>query len=661
VLCTPDFKEKVVILVDSLDEALTWREEENLLTLLAETLDDPRDLPLQVCLILTCRPDERILQAFDIRPTIDLIADAPPDAQEVYMYASIRLAKAQLDTKLINDLAGHLATASAGNFLYARYVLDDWLTRPAEIRRESAFDLPAGLSDIYAKFLKRELARDEEKWEDRYQLLLGLLAVARGEGLPPATVAGACDKKPREIDNTLRACAQYLAGQQPEGPFRIYHQSFRDFLLEETTYPVYPAEAHQALAEYFLSEYKIRGWAKCEDRYALLYVVYHLVEALKGAESNRVYQELHTQLYDLMTDFGFLEAKVRTLSAFELLNDLRLGLNHIAQDDPRFSLVVLLEKILQFDSHFISRHSTLLFQCCWNRGWWHDAPQAANFFEPSPGIGLPAVTPWNQPGSKMHAYMEAWRAWRTAAGQTGPWLRFLRPPPDPLGSPQIALLLTDDDSPYLAVSADGQRLVSGGSYGTIRLWDLSNGNNQTAELALGDECYVGCISFSPRQDAIMVGLGDGSVRFLDPSRLSELRRLQVSNEAITAAVFMEDGKLLLVGDNAGNLSVWDIEQGIHITYTNAYDEITSLALSSDGSEIAVGGGGWNENMVGLWQFRNGSLTQTKTYPLKKSYGVGTVLFSLDGRLLAWAESDDRFRFRNAEWQCHSAAAIAKTC
>jgi WD40 repeat protein len=230
--------------------------------------------------------------------------------------------------------------------------------------------------------------------------------------------------------------------------------------------------------------------------------------------------------------------------------------------------------------------------------------------------------------------MEEWRAWRTTSGQAEPWLRFLRPPPDPLSSPQIALMLTDDDSPYLAVSADGQRLVSGGSTGTIRLWDLSAGNLQIAELMLGDECYVGCISFTPHQDAIMVGLGDGSVRFLDPIRLNELRKLQVSNEAVTAAVFLEEGKLILVGDSAGNLSVWDIEQSIHITYTNAYKEITSLALHSDGSTFAVGGGGWNDNMVGLWQYSNGDLVQTRTYP-KEILQRGTV-FSPDGQLLAWA-------------------------
>lgn len=298
-LCTVEFKETVVALVDSLDEAHTWREEENIVTLLSETLDDPHDLPPQVRFILACRPDQRVLRALGLAPSLDLIADAPKDAQEVRLYATTRLAQARLDTTLRDDLASHLGKASAGNFLYARYVLEDWLARPAEISLEFALNLPTGLSDIYKRFLKRELARDDEKWEDRYQPLLGLLAVARGDGLMAATLAGASGKKASEVDNALRACAQYLAPSGPEGPFRIYHQSFRDFLLEDATYLVYPEEAHEALADFFASEYAGR-WDMCQDVYALRYAPLHQAEA---AQLSAVKRKAPTQaLIDLTQD-----------------------------------------------------------------------------------------------------------------------------------------------------------------------------------------------------------------------------------------------------------------------------------------------------------------------------------------------------------------------
>jgi hypothetical protein len=341
VLCTPQFKGTVVALVDSLDEARTWREEENILTLLSETLDDPRDLPPQVRFVVACRPDERVMRTIGVAPSLDLIAAAPPDAQEVHRYASIRLAGAQLDATLRDGLASRLAAASAGNFLYARHVLDDWLARPAEISLESALDLPTGLSDIYAKFLRRELARDEERWEDRYQQLLGLLAVARDEGLLSATLVGASGKKSREVDNALRACAQYLAGTPPEGPFRIYHQSFRDFLLENSAYPVDPAEAHQALADFFAGEYAGR-WQECQDMYALRYAPAHWAEA---AELSAAEREAATQaLIKLTQDPKYQRAFEQRFEDIPALTDYLHRAVKVAALNPKHDMLPWLIK-----------------------------------------------------------------------------------------------------------------------------------------------------------------------------------------------------------------------------------------------------------------------------------------------------------------------------
>lgn len=643
------FRESIVVLVDSLDEAQTWREEENIVTLLADTLDDPRDLPPQVRFVMASRPDERVLGAVDLAPTLDLIADAPADGQEVNRYASARLAKAALAPEAAEGLARRVAEASAGNFLYARYVLEDWLTRPGGVPLKNAeVDLPEGLRGIYRRFLKRELARDNEKWEDRYQSLLGLLAVARDEGLTLEHLAAASGRKRREVANAVRACAQYLTGPQPDGPFRIYHQSFRDYLLEETTYPIEPAEAHLALAQSFLEE-NAGAWNRCRNRYVVSHSVYHLVEAIQGVQGNRARRELQTKLCGLLTDFGFLEAKVRLLSSFELLSDLRLGGSRIHPEDPQIALIRILEKILRFDGQFIHRHPELLFQCCWNRGWWYDAPQAEAFLEAAAGSAAAADPAWRRPGPKMHAFMETWRSWREGAGLKAPWLRFLRPPPDPLNSPQTAVLLADDDSPRLAVSADGRRFVSGGSTGTVRLWDLSTGY-PLAESALGEACYVGWIGFTPREDAIVVGLGDGSVRWLEPAGLREVRRLQAGAEPIRAALFVEGGRLLLTGDWAGHLRLWDTEQGHEVAQVRPHDgEVTAMALIPGRGQIAVAvsniGG---PSTVGVWGVKPDGLEQIKIYHLSERASVEAVLASPDGRQLVWAENDDRITLCDLE-------------
>ena len=82
--------------------------------------------------------------------------------------------------------------------------------------------LPEGLSGLYPAFLTRELGKDEPHWFDLYEPLLGLIAVAQGEGL---TTEQLTDIIGKDIRAALRACKQYLDGELPAGPFRLFHKS----------------------------------------------------------------------------------------------------------------------------------------------------------------------------------------------------------------------------------------------------------------------------------------------------------------------------------------------------------------------------------------------------------------------------------------------------
>jgi Cdc6-like AAA superfamily ATPase len=125
-LVASGFDQPVVVLVDSLDEALTFPGEENLVTLLGHT----GDLPRQVRFILTSRPDKRVTAALGERTT-DLIEDAPADVDDVHTYVEARL-RAQADLLRL-DFTRRVAEASQGNFLSARLcALQSW-TKPSRV------------------------------------------------------------------------------------------------------------------------------------------------------------------------------------------------------------------------------------------------------------------------------------------------------------------------------------------------------------------------------------------------------------------------------------------------------------------------------------------------------------------------------------------------
>jgi tetratricopeptide (TPR) repeat protein len=302
-----DPTDTILILLDALDEVLTYPGE-TLVDLLAHVLDDPRDLPPQIRFLLTSRPDQRVTHPLG-QPALDLIADAPADVDDVQAYAHRRLRA--LDEPRRSDLAGRIAGASQGNFLYARYVIDDLPADLDQVEDPAELPLPEDLHDMYRQFLERELGRSLDTWDDDYAPLLGTLAVARGDGLTSAQLAGVTKQRRTRMRRLLRTCGQYLAGPQPDGPFRIYHQSFRDFLLEDATYRIFPQESNQDIADFYRETYGDK-WGEC-DVYGLRHLPVHLVE-----------EGQHDRLRELLLDCGWLRARLEATDVRALLADTYL-------------------------------------------------------------------------------------------------------------------------------------------------------------------------------------------------------------------------------------------------------------------------------------------------------------------------------------------------
>jgi hypothetical protein len=328
-LCTPDFEETILILVNAVDEAMTYGAEQNILTLIRDAVDHPRDLPPQVRFLLTSRADARVTRGIIDYESLDLLADAPDDIDDVQAYACRRLAI--LAEPKRTQVAKRVANVAQGNFLYARYVLNDLLSNPGQLEDPSGFTLPEGLNDVYRQFLREDLGRSQGRWQERYRVLLGTLAVVRGQGLTRKQLAGITGLSQSQADSVLRASAQYLIGFWPDGPFRLYHQSFRQFLLLDEQYQVYPGECNQAIAEYFLDEYK-GGWRSCEDDYALRYTPAHLMGAIHDAPSRRWRQPLLEALCSLLNDPEFLEARSKRVGVETLLADLEIALGMVRDE-----------------------------------------------------------------------------------------------------------------------------------------------------------------------------------------------------------------------------------------------------------------------------------------------------------------------------------------
>lgn len=303
----------IVILIDALDEALTYTGRIDITSLLAR-IDD---LPPNVRILATTRPAPAVLDPLRDARRLDLIEHAPLDHDDVRAYARRRLTGSDPDAEAH---AAQIAALSSGIFLYAYLLLEDRQIIEGRARGEAS--LPRGLDGLYEKFLSRFLGGAKNQvWTEHVRPILGAIAVAYGTGLSRATIAGIVESDP---DEALAAARQYLQGPLPDGPFRMFHKSFADFLIEgpeRHPYRIDAAEMHGRIARYFLREHT-GMWASCSDRYALEYTPQHLLRAALDASRRPVRSEHAQLLHELLIDLEFLESKLEQIGIHNLLRDL---------------------------------------------------------------------------------------------------------------------------------------------------------------------------------------------------------------------------------------------------------------------------------------------------------------------------------------------------
>lgn len=262
----------ILLLVDALDEALLYTG-----ITIPDLLSRIADLPAVVRILATSRDDPRVLKFFRNVVPFDLLRDAPADVDDVDRYVRARLSIFEsVPVDIRDEFAIRLTAQAQGNFLYATMVLDALQKVSTTAFPDlSSHVLTDGLSGLYRDFLTRELSKDENLWFTMYEPLLGMIAVAQGDGLGARQIGELLKTDVRAV---LRACKQYLTGSLPEGPFRLFHKSFVDFLLDDPDnldFHIDASTMHQRLADFYRVFVENGNWHGIDD-YGLMYLAEHL-------------------------------------------------------------------------------------------------------------------------------------------------------------------------------------------------------------------------------------------------------------------------------------------------------------------------------------------------------------------------------------------------
>jgi hypothetical protein len=600
--------ERYLIVIDALDEA------DNagcnpLVELLAR---NAQRLPDWIGLVVTSRPENNVIVPLQGLNSYLFDTSSEKNLADIRDYLRHQLA-AQLQGRNDADfLIGQILQKSEGVFLYVERFCEDIQRGHLSLGRPEQF--PQGLGGIFFQYFQRQFP-DLEKFRKYVRPALRAILAAR-EPLPTETLQRLFNWQEDEIRDFKLTLGSLFPVTKDENKAVVKpcHKSLTDWLADEVkanTYFVSLDGGHRLLADYGLN-----WWPR--DNYALCNLPWHL-----AASGQRM------QLIELLTSFPYISARVRDSQLFSVAKDLNEAMSFFPLESTNYELLALTEQAIRREAKFINdcreSYPQGLFQSVRNLLHWCRTPTSA-----------PSATATEE---VVDGVIQAWE--RDFKLLALPWLKSLRPPDHPLGLNQcIVYTRHKAEVRSLAVSDDGQFLVSGSDDGVVRAhhiatgevklecktggykvactlflgldgfvalcerkgevllqcWDIHTWERKWARVLTGTgDGHSCCVPMQDRK-GLVVGTGQGIVLFPFPHDGEEDEVDVASLELLVqdfhprTAVWSKDTTVAAFGTNTHvrifRLSEHAFGKTVTVAETSA-SSATPLAISGDGKTLAV--------------------------------------------------------------------------
>ncbi|KIK17240.1 hypothetical protein PISMIDRAFT_111922, partial [Pisolithus microcarpus 441] len=205
----------------------------------------------------------------------------------------------------------------------------------------------------------------------------------------------------------------------------------------------------------------------------------------------------------------------------------------------------------------------------------------------------------------------------------------------------------------LSFSREGSRAASASDDGDVRVWDTLNGGQVSC--LKGHEGAVKSVEYSPDSSHIVSGGSDATIHLWDAVTGFNISILTGHKGSINSAIFSSDGCNIVSASEDTTLCIWDVLENKHLASLNGHSgPVTCVTFLTDGSRILSGS---VDSTIRLWDLKTkstvgrliGHVAAVKSVTFS-SHGKKVVSGSSDGTIRVW---DAARRSCVAEYRGHS--------
>lgn len=197
----------------------------------------------------------------------------------------------------------------------------------------------------------------------------------------------------------------------------------------------------------------------------------------------------------------------------------------------------------------------------------------------------------------------------------------------------------------LAISPNGQILASGSFDKTIKLWQISTGE----QLQTLSDHSEGILSIAMSQDGqtLISGSFDQTIKLWHLGRGELIDTLTGHTSSVRSLAISHDGQTLISGSFDETIKLWNLERREFLSnLTEKAGKVTAIALTPDGQTVTSAG---EDGTISLWQLGSDSVEGASNLPkiLKGNLSpVCSLAISPNGQIIAAGCSDGKVKL----WQ-----------